>query len=107
QLQINATNSLMALNQQFEKEQQSITSILHQDLESKKLESQWQKLESKYHLWISVIGVILVLIAAYLFWKNKRTQIHKSTPSHQKNVIYQSETTDTETIEISRSEEHT
>ena len=101
QLQINATNSLMALNQQFEKEQQSITSILHQDLESKKLESQWQKLESKYHLWISVIGVILVLIAAYLFWKNKRTQIHKSTPSHQKNVIYQSETTDTETIDIS------
>ena len=46
QLQINATNSLMALNQQFEKEQQSITSILHQDLESKKLESQWQKLVS-------------------------------------------------------------
>lgn len=101
QLQINATNSLMALNQQFEKEQQSITSILHQDLESKKLESQWQKLESKYHLWISVIGVILVLIAAYLFWKNKRPQTHKSAPSLQNNVIYQSETTDTETIEIS------
>lgn len=101
QLQINATNSLMALNQQFEKEQQSITSILHQDLESKKLESQWQKLESKYHLWISVIGVILVLIAAYLFWKNKRTHTHKSAPSHQKNVIDQSEATDTETIEIS------
>ena len=101
QLQINATNSLMALNQQFEKAQQSITSILHQDLESKKLESQWQKLESKYHLWISVIGVILVLIAAYLFWKNKRTQTHKSAPSHQKNVIDQSETTDTETIDIS------
>lgn len=101
QLQINATNSLMALNQQFEKEQQSITSILHQDLESKKLESQWQKLVSKYHLWISVIGVILVLIAAYLFWKNKRPQTHKSAPSHQKNVIDQSETTDTETIDIS------
>lgn len=101
QLQINATNSLMALNQQFEKEQQSITSILHQDLESKKLESQWQKLVSKYHLWISVIGVILVLIAAYLFWKNKRPQTHKSAPSLQNNVIYQSETTDTETIEIS------
>ena len=101
QLQINATNSLMALNQQFEKEQQSITSILHQDLESKKLESQWEKLVSKYHLWISVVGVILVLIAAYLFWKNKRAQTHKSVPSHQNNVIYQSETTDTETIGIS------
>ena len=101
QLQINATNSLMALNQQFEKEQQSITSILHQDLESKKLESQWQKLVSKYHLWISVIGVILVLIAAYLFWKNKRPQTHKSAPSLQNNVIDQSETTDTETIDIS------
>src|SRR5690606_41171749 len=62
---------------------------------------QWQKLVSKYHLWISVIGVILVPIAAYLFWKNKRAQTHKSAPSLQNNVIYQSETTDTETIDIS------
>src|SRR5690606_12565445 len=69
QLQLNATNSLMALNQQFEKEQQSITSILHQDLESKKITSQWQKLVSKYNLWISVIGGAFLIIAAYLFWK--------------------------------------
>ncbi len=72
QLQLNATNSLMALNQQFEKEQQSITSILHQDLESKKITSQWQKLVSKYNLWISILGGVLVLIAAYLFWKKSK-----------------------------------
>ncbi len=100
QLQINATNSLMALNQQFEKEQQSITSILHQDLESKKLESQWQKLESKYHLWISVIGVILVLIAAYLFWKNYKKNKEKISKSNISQVIENTELTKIESKEI-------
>ncbi len=100
QLQINATNSLMALNQQFEKEQQSITSILHQDLESKKLESQWQKLESKYHLWISVIGVILVLIAAYLFWKNYKKNKEKISKNNISQVIENTELTKIESKEI-------
>src|SRR5690606_36726465 len=79
----------------------SITSILHEYLESKKFESLWQKVVSKDNLWISVLGGVLVLMSAYLFWKNKRPQTHKSAPSHQKNVIDQSETTDTETIDIS------
>ncbi len=100
QLQINATNSLMALNQQFEKEQQSITSILHQDLESKKLDSQWQKLESKYHLWISVIGVILVLIAAYLFWKNYKKNKEKISKNNISQVIENTELTKIESKEI-------
>lgn len=96
QLQLNATNSLMALNQQFEKEQQSITNILHQDLESKKITSQWQKLVSKYNLWISVLGGVLVLIAAYLFWKKSKKNKGKISDKNKKQV---SEKTEVNTIE--------
>lgn len=96
QLQLNATKSLMALNQQFEKEQQSITSILHQDLENKKITSQWQKLVSKYNLWISVLGGVLVLIAAYLFWKKSKKNKGKISDKNKKQV---SEKTEVNTIE--------
>ena len=101
QLQLNATNSLMALNRQFEKEQQSITSILHQDLESKKITSQWQKLVSKYNLWISVLGGVLVLIAGYLFWKNNKSKKHKIKESKQSEVLEKTEGSNIENSEIS------
>src|SRR5690606_2309410 len=71
QLQLRATESLMQLNQQFEKEQQSITSILHEELDDKKLKNNQlhlQKLLNKYNFWISVLGGALLIIAAYLFW---------------------------------------
>lgn len=93
QLQLNATNSLMALNQQFEKEQQSITSILHQDLENKKITSQWQKLVSKYNLWISVLGGVLVLIATYLFWKKSKKNNGKISENNEDQVIEKTEVT--------------
>lgn len=91
QLQLNATNSLMALNQQFENEQQSITSILHQDLESKKITSQWQKLVSKYNLWISVLGGVLLIIAAYLFWKKSKKNKEKISKNNKSQVIEKTE----------------
>lgn len=75
QLQFQATQSLMTLNQQFEKEQQSITSILHQDLEHKKLEvnqSQLQKLLIKYSFWMSMLGGTLSMTAVYIVWKNRQ-----------------------------------
>lgn len=104
QLQLNATNSLMALNWQFEKEQQSITTILHQDLESKKITSQWQKLVSKYNLWISVLGGVLVLIAGYLFWKKNRSKKHTTKKSKQSEVIENSEIFDNHVAEIEKTE---
>lgn len=104
QLQLNATNSLMALNQQFEKEQQSITNILHQDLESKKITSQWQKLVSKYNLWISVLGGVLVLIAGYLFWKRKNRKKHTTKESKQSEVIESSEIFENHVVEIKKTE---
>lgn len=104
QLQLNATNSLMALNQQFEKEQQSITSILHQDLENKKISSQWQKLVIKYNLWISVLGGVLLLIAGYLFWKRKNRKKHTTKESKQSEVIESSEISDNDVTEIEKTE---
>jgi len=104
QLQLNATNSFMALNQQFEKEQQSITSILHQDLESRKITLEWQKLVSKYNLWISALGVFLVLIAGYLFWKNNKSKKHKIKESKQSEVIEKTEIINIENSEISDNE---
>ena len=98
QLQLNATNSLMALNQQFEKEQQSITSILHQDLENKKITSQWQKLVSKYNLWISVLGGVLLIIAAFLFWKKSKK--HKLKENEQSQIIEETEITTIKNKEI-------
>src|SRR5690606_35090589 len=98
QLQLNATNSLMALNQQFEKEQQSITSILHQDLENKKITSQWQKLVSKYNLLISVLGGVLLIIAAYLFWKKSKK--HKLKENEQSQIIEETEITTIKNKEI-------
>lgn len=99
QLQLNATNSLMALNQQFEKEQQSITSILHQDLENKKITSQWQKLVSKYNLWISVLGGVLVLIAAYLFWKKSKKNNGKIS---ENQLSEKTEVADKDEVEIEK-----
>ena len=98
QLQLNATNSLMALNQQFEKEQQSITSILHQDLENKKITSQWQKLVSKYNLWISVLGGVLLIIAAFLF--RKKSKKHKLKENEQSQIIEETEITTIKNKEI-------
>src|SRR5690606_8189130 len=72
QLQFQATESLMALNQQFEQEQKNITNMLHVELDDKKLKNNQlhlQKLLNKYNFWISVLGGALLIIAAYLFWK--------------------------------------
>lgn len=110
QLQLNATNSLMALNQQFEKEQQSITSILHQDLESKKITSQWKKLVNKYNLWISVLGGVLVLIAGYLFWKKGKknkdrisdSNINQVSEKTEVNTIEKTEVADKDVVEIEK-----
>lgn len=110
QLQLNATNSLMALNQQFEKEQQSITSILHQDLENKKISSQWKKLVNKYNLWISVLGGFLVLIAGYLFWKKGKknkdrisdSNINQVSEKTEVNTIEKTEVADKDVVEIEK-----
>lgn len=72
--QLHATESLIALNKQFEREQQSITKTLHQELDTKKLEAQRERLKSVLqtnqkttNLWLGLLGVGLVGILWYAY----------------------------------------
>lgn len=102
QLQFQATENLRMLNQQFEREQKSITTALHQGLDNKKLidsQTQMQKRLSKSTIWISVLGGVLVLIAGYLFWKNYK----KKKVEEKEKIIEQNETietTDSKTLAV-------
>lgn len=105
QLQLNATNSLMALNQQFEKEQQSITSILHEELDNKKLKDsqvQLQKMLDKSTIWISVLGCILLMTGVYLFWRNRKKNPYKAREKDKIEAIEiaDNKTTDSGVVEI-------
>ena len=104
-LQNQATESLITLNQQFEKEQQSITDILHEELDTKKLKKsqvQLQKLVNKSTIWISVLGGVLLILAVYLFWKRFKNQnVDKnSTIKEKENVVEIADVVKNETTEV-------
>ena len=95
-LQFQAAESLMALNMQFEREQKSITTALHQGLDKKKLKDSQvhlQKSLQKSKIWIGALGAILCLVAVLLFWRRKK----KSKTTEQKtidNIIADEKTND-------------
>ena len=95
-LQFQAAESLMALNMQFEREQKSITTALHQGLDKKKLKDSQvhlQKSLQKSNIWIGALGAILCLVAVLLFWRRKK----KSKTTEQKtidNIIADEKTND-------------
>lgn len=69
-----ATETLITLNQAFEKEQQSIINTLHEDFDQKKIKSKQQQLEKNLthsKIWISLLGSFLVIIAGFVFLKRK------------------------------------
>jgi len=104
-LQNQAIESLITLNQQFEKEQQSITDILHEELDTKKLKKsqvQLQKLVNKSTIWISVLGGVLLILAVYLFWKRFKNQnVDKnSTIKEKENVAEIADVVKNETTEV-------
>lgn len=77
-LQLKANENLNLLNQQFEKEQKSITDRLHNELETKKIETERSQLQKKlnsnkrtYTLWLVVAGVVLLLLTVYSYRKNR------------------------------------
>ena len=107
-LQNKATESLMALNQQFEKEQQSITSILHEELDQKKLkksEMHLQKLLQKSTIGISILGGVLLLIGGYVFYKRyKKQQLHKKSVSEKDTVTQTTAIANTVTTKVGATE---
>ncbi len=77
-LQLQAVENLNLLNQQFEKEQKIITDRLHNELETKKIETERSQLQKKlnsnkrtYTLWLVVAGVVLLLLTVYSYRKNR------------------------------------
>ena len=106
--------NLNLLNQQFEREQKSITDHLHNDLETKKMETEHSQLQktlnnskSTYRLWLIVAGVVLLLLTVYVYRKNQSEQRLKEKfnamldgleVEKQKNVVSSSETTSQTTI---------
>ncbi|SEH83305.1 Tetratricopeptide repeat-containing protein [Paenimyroides aquimaris] len=113
QLQFQATESLMQLNQQFEQEQKNITNMLHVELDDKKLKNNQlhlQKLLNKYNFWISVLGGALLLMAAYLFWKKYKKspyQAEKHVKIIEQNQTAEStdsKTTDNDAVKIEKTE---
>lgn len=64
--QLHATESLIALNKQFEREQLSITKIMHRELDTKKLEAERERLKSVLQNKQKTYGILLGLFAVGL-----------------------------------------
>lgn len=85
ELQLQATESLIALNRQFEKEQQNITSTLHKELDTKKLENDRAQLQKQlksnkttYNFWLIVSAIALLILTVYSYWQNREKRKLKS-----------------------------
>ncbi|PJR03015.1 AraC family transcriptional regulator [Avrilella dinanensis] len=72
--QLHATESLIALNKQFEREQLSITKTMHREIDTKKLEAEREQLKSvlqnkqkSTNLWLGLLGLGLVGILWYAY----------------------------------------
>ena len=72
--QLHATESLIALNKQFESEQMSITKTLHREIDTKKLEAEREQLisvlqnkQKKYGIWLGLLAVGLLGIMTYAY----------------------------------------
>ena len=81
-LQLQTTESLIALNQQFEKEQQYLTDVLHYQVESNQLQSDKIALNEQlnnidkipFGIWIALGGTLL-LVTAVVFFKFRKKRI--------------------------------
>lgn len=78
QQQLQATESLIALNNRFEKEQLSITKTLHTELDTKKLETERAALQQllksnkkTYRTWLMSAAVGLLFMAVLMYRQNK------------------------------------
>lgn len=79
QKQLEVTEHLIALNHQFEKEQQDLTSTLHYEFETKKLEASKTDLQKQlssnkytYGVWLIGSGLLCLTLCGYAFWQTKQ-----------------------------------
>jgi len=77
--QLEATESLIALNKLFEKEQQYLTETLHYELETKKLETskiylqkQLASNKSKNIIWLILISTLSISFLGFAVWQNNQ-----------------------------------
>lgn len=78
-LQLQSTESLIALNQQFEKEQRYLTDALHYQLDTSQLRAEKAALQKQlnqnkppYRTLLMVIGGVSILSLIFLLWQIKR-----------------------------------
>lgn len=74
QKQLEATENLLLLNKQFEKEQLSVTHTLHSELDTKKWESSKEELQNqlaKNKIWYFIFVVGFILLGIYSYWLRK------------------------------------
>lgn len=83
-LQFEATERLIALNRKFEKEQHNITKTLHNELDTKKLETEREQLHKQlrnnkntYGFWLSLLGAGLLVVIGYSIWQDKEKKKFK------------------------------
>src|SRR5690554_32910 len=101
QQQLQATESLIALNNQFEKEQLSITKTLHTELDTKKLETERAALQQllksnkkTYRTWLMLAAVGLLFMAVLMHRQNKAQkklkkkfdELLQNTPSEEVKI---------------------
>lgn len=101
QQQLQATESLIALNNRFEKEQLSITKTLHTELDTKKLETERAALQQllksnkkTYRTWLMLAAVGLLFMAVLMYRQNKAQkklkkkfdELLQNTPSEEVKV---------------------
>lgn len=102
--QLHATESLIALNKQFEREQLSITKTMHRELDTKKLEAEREQLKSvlqnkqkSTNLWLGLLGLGLVGILWYAYeqyrakkrLKNKFDELVNKIKTSEQNTTKQ------------------
>lgn len=101
QQQLQATESLIALNNRFEKEQLSITKTLHTELDTKKLETERAALQQllksnkkTYRTWLMLAAVGLLFMAVLMYRQNKAQkklkkkfdELLQNTPSEEVKI---------------------
>lgn len=88
--QLEATENLLLLNKQFEKEQLSVTQTLHKELDTKKWESSKKELQnqlSKNKKWYFILGFGFTLLGIYSYWlRNERKKLRAKFENLLQNI---------------------